>query len=274
MGKGLSYEKQNKYMERANTGAGAGAGGNTGTVTEAEGELKWMQALAQDGTRAQALVRAQVQAQDGTRAQVQALVQMRAQAQDGTRALAQMRAQMQALVLDRALVLELNGTMATVWELAEMLTLVRNSSATQKNTIITLLSRFLCESARTEWVDDLCERRATWREQELSSWMIHIRTAGEPAASCSPASLYGLRSRLCSILGETTLEEDRETEWDGAKVSIRYETGLRWHVALFLGIHPSGTRADPHFCLNVSIPHKDQLRQAIRNYKGSWLQKG
>jgi hypothetical protein len=58
------------------------------------------------------------------------------------------------------------------------LVLAQSASVTQKNLIITVLARFLCERACTEWVGDLYEMRATWREQELSSWMIHIRTLG------------------------------------------------------------------------------------------------
>jgi hypothetical protein len=52
------------------------------------------------------------------------------------------------------------------------------SLATQKNIIITLLSRFLCERARAEWIGDLYEMRSSWRKQKLSSWIIHIRTVG------------------------------------------------------------------------------------------------
>ena len=132
-----------------------------------------------------ALDRAQVQAQvheEEIQAQVLrlkgALDRAQVQALDRTLDWTQVQAQVQALEGT------LDWTRAAVREWNEMLTLLwtrvggRNSSATQKNTIITLLSRFLCERARTEWVGDLCERRATWREQELSSWMIHIRTAG------------------------------------------------------------------------------------------------
>jgi hypothetical protein len=56
--------------------------------------------------------------------------------------------------------------------------LVEHPSPVRETTIITGLSRFLSERARAEWVGDLYEMRAIWHEQELSSWIIHIRTVG------------------------------------------------------------------------------------------------
>jgi hypothetical protein len=63
---------------------------------------------------------------------------------------------------------------AQVWRQA----LVGQSSPVGETTIIPWLSRFLDERARAEWVGDLYEMRMIWREQGLSSWMIHTRTVG------------------------------------------------------------------------------------------------
>jgi hypothetical protein len=88
----------------------------------------------------------------------------------------------QARKLIRTLELKLDLALAQrrELELKQMRTWARaqTPSATPKHTLITLLSRFLCERARIEWVGDLCEMRAIWRKQELSSWMIQIRTFG------------------------------------------------------------------------------------------------
>jgi hypothetical protein len=55
----------------------------------------------------------------------------------------------------------------------------RKLSPTQKNIILTLLSRFLQERACIEeWVGDLCEMRGQWQKQGLTPWGINLRTLG------------------------------------------------------------------------------------------------
>jgi|SRR5215472_3360737 len=51
-------------------------------------------------------------------------------------------------------------------------------SAARQNTIIMLLSRFLHERARIEWIGDLCEMRKQWQKQGLTRWGINLRTSG------------------------------------------------------------------------------------------------
>jgi hypothetical protein len=51
-------------------------------------------------------------------------------------------------------------------------------SAARQNTIIMLLSRFLQERVRIEWVGDLYEMREEWQKQGLTRWSINLRTSG------------------------------------------------------------------------------------------------
>jgi hypothetical protein len=55
---------------------------------------------------------------------------------------------------------------------------IRRLPAVRKNTIITLLSRFLQERACSEWVGDLYEIRTQWQKQGLTPWGINLRTLG------------------------------------------------------------------------------------------------
>lgn len=52
----------------------------------------------------------------------------------------------------------------------------RELSATRESSIIALLSYFLCERAREEWLGDLRESRKRWQKQGLTAWVINLRT--------------------------------------------------------------------------------------------------